>query len=268
MSTIASNAEDLILNADGGSSTVKIKINGTEKASISSAGAFTSTTIDATKLTGALPAISGAALTSLPSDVAVSATAPGSPSEGDLWFNSSSSTVSGIASKSLAVYNATAWKTLQNSFSATGGTVTTSGGYTIHTFTSSGTFTPNVLGTVDYLVVAGGGGAGMGDGAVGAAGAGGFRTGTDFSVTATAITVTVGAGGAGRTGSNGNGSNGANSVFSTITSIGGGYGAGGSGDAQTGGAGGSGGGSNYDSTAGGAGTSGPVSYTHLTLPTN
>jgi len=63
MSSIASNAEDLILNADGGSSTVKIKINGTEKASISSAGAFTSTTIDATKLTGALPAISGAALT-------------------------------------------------------------------------------------------------------------------------------------------------------------------------------------------------------------
>ena len=55
MSSIASNAEDLILNADGGSSTVKIKINGTEKASISSAGAFTSTTIDATKLTGTIP---------------------------------------------------------------------------------------------------------------------------------------------------------------------------------------------------------------------
>ena len=63
MSSIASNSEDLILNADGGSSTVKFKIDGTEKASISSAGAFTSTTIDATKLTGALPAISGAALT-------------------------------------------------------------------------------------------------------------------------------------------------------------------------------------------------------------
>ena len=36
---------------------------GGEKASISSSGAFTSTTIDATKLTGNLPAISGAALT-------------------------------------------------------------------------------------------------------------------------------------------------------------------------------------------------------------
>ena len=63
MSSIASNSEDLILNADGGSSTVKFKIDGTEKASISSAGAFTSTTIDATKLTGNLPAISGANLT-------------------------------------------------------------------------------------------------------------------------------------------------------------------------------------------------------------
>ena len=55
MSSIASNSEDLILNADGGSSTVKFKIDGTEKASISSAGAFTSTTIDATKLTGTIP---------------------------------------------------------------------------------------------------------------------------------------------------------------------------------------------------------------------
>ena len=63
MSTIGSNSEDLILNADGGSSTIKLKINGTEKASVSSAGAFTSTTIDATKLTGNLPAISGTSLT-------------------------------------------------------------------------------------------------------------------------------------------------------------------------------------------------------------
>ncbi len=63
MSSIGTNSEDLVLNADGGSSEIKLKIDGTEKASISSAGAFTSTTIDATKLTGALPAISGANLT-------------------------------------------------------------------------------------------------------------------------------------------------------------------------------------------------------------
>ena len=63
VSTIGTNAEDLILNADGSGSDIKFKSNGVEKASISDAGAFTSTTIDATKLTGALPAISGAALT-------------------------------------------------------------------------------------------------------------------------------------------------------------------------------------------------------------
>ncbi len=67
MSTIKSSSEDLTLDADGGSSEIKLKINNVEKASISSAGAFTSTTIDATKLTGNLPAISGASLTSLPS---------------------------------------------------------------------------------------------------------------------------------------------------------------------------------------------------------
>ena len=63
MSTIKSSNEHLTLNADGSSKDIKFQANGVEKASISSAGAFTSTTIDATKLTGALPAISGAALT-------------------------------------------------------------------------------------------------------------------------------------------------------------------------------------------------------------
>jgi hypothetical protein len=43
-------------------------------------------------------------------------------------------------------------------FSATGGAITQSGAYTIHTFTSSGTFTTNGSGNVDVLVVAGGGG--------------------------------------------------------------------------------------------------------------
>lgn len=87
MSSIASNAEDLILNADGGSSTVKIKINGTEKASISSAGAFTSTTIDATKLTGALPAIDGSSLTGAGPTHTSSGSAPSSPSIGDFWHD-------------------------------------------------------------------------------------------------------------------------------------------------------------------------------------
>jgi len=63
MSTIKSSDEHLTLNADGSSKDIKFQANGVEKASISSAGAFTSTTIDATKLTGDLPAISGANLT-------------------------------------------------------------------------------------------------------------------------------------------------------------------------------------------------------------
>jgi len=63
MSTIKSSDEHLTLNADGSSKDIKFQANGVEKASISSAGAFTSTTIDATKLTGNLPAISGANLT-------------------------------------------------------------------------------------------------------------------------------------------------------------------------------------------------------------
>jgi len=67
MSTIQSSAEHLTLNADGSSKDIKFQANGVEKASISSAGAFTSTTIDATALTGDLPAISGANLTGIAS---------------------------------------------------------------------------------------------------------------------------------------------------------------------------------------------------------
>jgi len=63
MSTIKSQDENLTLNAHGSGNDIKFQSNGVEKASISDAGLFTSTTIDATKLTGNLPAISGAALT-------------------------------------------------------------------------------------------------------------------------------------------------------------------------------------------------------------
>jgi hypothetical protein len=120
---------------------------------------------------------------------------------------------------------------------ATGGDITfySSGGnnYFIHTFTSNGTFTPTQSLTADYLVVAGGGGGGAGYSATGA-GAGGLRstlnnTGglgtleTALSLTAQAYTVTVGGGGTGGT-SQGNGTQGVDSVFSSITSAGGGRG--------------------------------------------
>lgn len=54
----------------------------------------------------------------------------------------------------------------QQFMTATGGTITTDGDYKVHTFNSSGTFTPipgsdSTNGSVvEYLVIAGGGGAG------------------------------------------------------------------------------------------------------------
>ena len=63
MAVIKSSSEHLVLNADGVGKDIKFQANGVEVSSISSAGAFTSTSIDATKLSGALPAIDGSALT-------------------------------------------------------------------------------------------------------------------------------------------------------------------------------------------------------------
>ena len=65
MSTLKSSDDHLTLNADGSSKNILFQADGVQKASISSAGLFTSTTIDATALTGNLPAISGASLTGL-----------------------------------------------------------------------------------------------------------------------------------------------------------------------------------------------------------
>ena len=136
-------------------------------------------------------------------------------------------------------------------FSATGGTKTVVGSYTIHTFTSSGTFTPAIAGSVDYLVVAGGGGSSRGSGS-GGSGAGGFRTATGFSVAPTGLTVTIGAGGAGAGGAAQRGSNGGDSVFSSITSTGGGAG-GTQNETNAANSGGSGGGANSTYGVAGAG---------------
>tara|TARA_R100001510_G_C7635740_1_gene193918 strand:- start:7 stop:1467 length:1461 start_codon:yes stop_codon:yes gene_type:complete len=181
---------------------------------------------------------------------------------------------------------------------ATGGTVTTSGDYKIHTFTSSGTFTVTNAGNpagstiVDYMVVAGGGGGGStyqpGGGNFGGAGGGGggFRESVPspaawtasplassaggLTVSAQAYPITVGGGGSGSPGGtdNGSASQGSSSIFSTITSAGGGLGgrttnpSGSFTDANTGGAGGSGGGGamyNQGSRPGGSGNTPSVS---------
>jgi len=138
---------------------------------------------------------------------------------------------------------------------ATGGTETTytSGGltYKVHTFSSTGTgsFVVGNGGTVNYLIVAGGGSGGAGRATPftewpGGGGAGGFVEG-DFSVaTGTTYSIVVGAGGTGVSAFSPseaarNGNNGANSTAFNLTAIGGGAGASAS---RTGFAGGSGGG--------------------------
>ena len=126
---------------------------------------------------------------------------------------------------------------------ATGGTITESGDFKIHTFTSPGTFEVTCAGseTVDYMVIAGGGGGASGSNneGGGGGGAGGFRESSGAAsgcytasplgacvaaspVTAQSYPITVGAGGSGASGSNNpneTGSVGSNSVFSSITSL-------------------------------------------------
>jgi hypothetical protein len=164
---------------------------------------------------------------------------------------------------------------------ATGGTSTTCGNFKIHTFTGPGTFAVSCAGnssgsnTVSYLVVAGGGGGGSWGG--GGGGAGGYREGkstsdcytanpitvaTGLPVPATPYPITVGGGGAGAPGypTREDRRRGNNSVFSTITSTGGGRGGTNCGPAcgPQGNAGGSGGGSDYGDPVG-TGNSPPVS---------
>ena len=113
-----------------------------------------------------------------------------------------------------------------------------------------GDFTP-VTFALDYLIIAGGGAGASGNG--GGGGAGGYRTSAGNSGGATSaessqnllkginFTVTVGGGGASAN------TKGSDSVFSSISSLGGGSYTGGSHTTSNG--------------------SGAVSYTHLTLPT-
>jgi len=134
---------------------------------------------------------------------------------------------------------------------AYGGIVSTSGSYTVHAFTSSGTFTTTQTLTVDYLIVAGGGSAGAGASGSGG-GAGGVRLFTSQTLSAGTYAIIVGSGGGASYivgGTNGNDS----SAFG-YTSTGGGCGAS-SYTAKVAGSGGSGGGASTGSgTYGNPGT--------------
>ncbi len=177
------------------------------------------------------------------------------------------------------------WKNVQDSTSnitgnpflqATGGTITTCGNCKIHTFTGPGTFTVASISTncaaeniVSHLVIAGAGGGGAGYG--GGGGAGGYRevktpvtpytaspldgypsAPNRVTVTAQAYPITVGGG-------SGCGSNGSNSVFSTVTSAGGGFGRNGNGTTCVGSGGSGGGGGGGGCGVAGVGNTPPVS---------
>ena len=146
---------------------------------------------------------------------------------------------------------------------SSGGTQSTYGAYTVHSFLSTGNTNYTINGTVnhDMLIVAAGGGGGGHDG--GGGGAGGFRTLSTISITASGAVVTVGAGGAGTTGTSGNAAaGGVSSVAvtgaSTYTSAGGGGGGNENGNGASGGSGG-GGGNSGANTTGGAGNTPSVS---------
>ena len=184
----------------------------------------------------------------------------------------------------------------QSFVAATGGTITTSGDFKIHTFTSSGCFAVSSSGTasgsntVDYVVVAGGGAGAIGEWGGGGGGAGGYRESSGAAsgsysasplgacvsalpVAVQTYPITVGAGGAGGTANpyatNGDGDSGSASVFSTISSAGGGGAGGGNqnhpspvGTGKAGGSGGGGsgpGGSPVNGANFGAGNTPPVS---------
>jgi len=103
-------------------------------------------------------------------------------------------------------------------YNNTGGTITTYGDYTVHTFTSGGTFTACKAGYVTVLVVGGGGGGGGSDydcASLGGGGGGGLVYNPSYSVTpGQTYTVVVGAGGAGGSASGNNkGVNGSQSSF-------------------------------------------------------
>jgi hypothetical protein len=142
-------------------------------------------------------------------------------------------------------------------FEATGGNITISNGYKIHTFTTGGTFITNTGGNIELLIVAGGGGSGGGGWsgyASGAGGGGGVIYKRKYTVSGS-YSVTIGDSGAAgiQVGDAGyRGGNGGNSIFDSLTAIGGGGGAGNYG--QPGADGGSGGGGATYTGAGGSGT--------------
>ena len=153
---------------------------------------------------------------------------------------------------------------------ATGGSISTSGGYKRHTYTGNGTFQTNLPVSIEVLLVAGGGGGGGGvpwwggSSGTGGGGGGGVIHKTHSILGNISYAITVGGGGLGTDSVSAPGNNGGNSTFGVGTSaeliaVGGGGGCGldpsGPG-AQVGGSGGGGNMGGYNKQAGASGTSG------------
>ena len=143
-------------------------------------------------------------------------------------------------------------------FTATGGTITDSGGYRYHTFTASGTFTVTAGSRTDVEALIVGGGASGGAFRAGGGGGGGVRTVSGKTANAGTGTypVTVGAGGAAQTSDASTGNTGGNSSVFGETSLGGGGGGQGTTAGGTGGSGGGGGGAASGGGGAGSGTGG------------
>jgi type II secretory pathway pseudopilin PulG len=137
--------------------------------------------------------------------------------------------------------------------SATGGTISTTTGYKIHTFTTNDTFIVTSGCNVEVLVVAGGGGGGYSRG--GGGGGGGLISTSSYAVTSQSYPVVVGSGGTGGT-VGAYATKGGDSSFNGIIANGGGSGGKGPTTNSGGSTGGSGGGGGGWNSVGFAGTSG------------
>jgi hypothetical protein len=316
--TVSSDQTFILPDADGSANNA-LKTDGSGNLGFVDVTTLVTSAIDwqSTLKTGDFTAVSGEGYFINTTSGAITATLPASPSAGNivafkdyaatfatnnLTIGRNSSNIQGNANDSVLSTNRASvvlvyvdatkgWLYVQESnvqflgplyVTATGGTITTSGDYKIHTFTGSGTFTVSCAGnsdgstSVDYMIVAGGGGGGSNNGGGGAGGGWRATAGTasgsysagpgPLTSPVSAVTVsaspgsypiTVGAGGNGASGPSSTASSGGVSVFNSVTSTGGGYG-GGAGSGNPGATGGSGGGGAYNGN-GAAGNTPPVS---------
>jgi hypothetical protein len=180
-----------------------------------------------------------ASISDLDSRIFISSASPSSGNtNGRIWIDTTTA-----SAPIISVLGTSTWRQpYLGRFFATGGVITESNGYKIHTFTSTSSLVVIGQKLIEYLVVGGGGAGGPSGAGGGGGGAGGFRTGT-FTALNGSYSVVIGGGGPSisANGYNSTINNGIASSFGEISSAGGG---GGSGNNTPGASGGSGGGGN------------------------